>query len=204
MHGKVTARMEQTVESGAASKKGMIVGEDGVVRPYWAASDPMLRDYYDTEWGVPVHGDAELFEQLSLEVFQAGLSWRIILAKRAALREAFSGFDPDVVAAYGKVQVEELLGRQGIIRNRQKIQATVNNAAAVVQLRACGGLSQLLWSFKPDRDNQSQEAQDAVTSCPESTALAKELRSRGFKFVGPTNMRALMEAVGIVDVRSKQ
>ena len=129
------------------TEQTLVVGPDGHARPPWAATDPLMRDYYDTEWGVAVYEETALFEQLSLEVFQAGLSWRTILAKRRALREAFSGFNPDVVATYREPEISDLLSRPQIIRNRRKIEATIINAAAVIALRPNGGLSELLWSF---------------------------------------------------------
>ncbi len=177
----------------------LVVGEDGLARPRWAAADPLLRAYYDTEWGMPVLDERGLFERLSLEAFQSGLSWATILRKREAFRRAFDGFDPDRVAAYGDADVERLMGDAGIVRNRRKVEATVRNAAATVALRADGGLPQLVWSFRPERTPEPRTAAEVPTSSPESVALARELKRRGFAFVGPTTMFALMEAVGVVD-----
>ena len=178
---------------------GVVVGEDGLARPRWAATDPLLREYYDTEWGMPVRDERGLFERLSLEAFQSGLSWATILRKRPAFREAFHGFDPDVVAAFDDRDAARLMADAGIVRNRQKISATIANAAATVALREHGGLVDLVWSFRPDTTPTPRTMAEVPTSSPESKALAKALRSRGFTFVGPTTMYALMEAVGIVD-----
>ena len=178
---------------------GVVVGEDGLARPRWAATDPLLREYYDTEWGMPVRDERGLFERLSLEAFQSGLSWATILRKRPAFREAFHDFDPDVVAAFDDRDAARLMADAGIVRNRQKISATIANAAATVALREHGGLVDLVWSFRPDTTPTPRTMAEVPTSSPESKALAKALRSRGFTFVGPTTMYALMEAVGIVD-----
>jgi len=177
----------------------LIVGEDRLARPPWAASDPLLQEYYDTEWGMPVRDERGLFERLSLEAFQSGLSWATILRKRENFRVAFEGFDPDRVAGYGDRDVQRLLGDAGIIRNRAKIEATVRNAAATVSLRAEGGLPRLIWSFQPARTPAPRSLAEVPTTSPESVAMAKELKRRGFSFVGPTTAFALMEAVGIVD-----
>ncbi len=176
-----------------------VIGDDGLARPTWAATDPLLRDYYDTEWGMPVRDETGLFERLSLEAFQSGLSWATILRKRPAFRAAFDGFDPDTVAAYDEHDVARLMADAGIVRNLRKIEATITNARATVALRDDGGLVDLVWSFKPDRTPAPSSYADVPTTSPESKALAKALRARGFVFVGPTTMFALMEAVGIVD-----
>jgi DNA-3-methyladenine glycosylase I len=178
---------------------GLVVGGDGLARPAWASADPMLRDYYDTEWGMPVHGERELYERISLEAFQAGLSWATILRKRPAFRTAFDGFDPDRVAAYDEGDVERLLDDPGIVRNRLKIGAAITNAKATVALRAYGGLDRLVWSFRPEETPRPHRIADIPITSPESSALAGELRHRGFAFVGPTTMFALMEAIGMVD-----
>jgi DNA-3-methyladenine glycosylase I len=176
-----------------------VVGEDGLARPAWAAVDPLLREYYDTEWGMPVRDERGLFERISLEAFQSGLSWATILRKRPAFRAAFDDFSPDAVAAYGEADVERLLADAGIVRNRRKIEATITNARATVDLRSSGGLVQLVWSFQPATTPAPTSYDEVPTSSPESVALSKALRSHGFTFVGPTTMYALMEAVGIVD-----
>ena len=181
----------------------VVVGEDGLARPAWAdghgAHGELLRHYYDTEWGMPVRDERGLFERLSLEAFQSGLSWATILAKREAFRAAFAGFDPDVVAEYRDADVERLMADAGIVRNRAKIVATIRNAGATRSLRDEGGLPALVWSFRPDRTPMPRAAAEVPTTSDESRALAKELKRRGFAFVGPTTAFALMEAVGIVD-----
>jgi DNA-3-methyladenine glycosylase I len=178
---------------------GVVVGEDGLARPAWAAVDPLLRGYYDTEWGMPVRDERGLFERICLEGFQAGLSWATILRKRPAFRAAFASFDPDAVAAFGDHDVVRLMADAGIVRNRHKIEATIGNARATVALRADGGLAELVWSFRPGRTPEPRTFAEIPTASDESAALARELRRRGFAFVGPTSMFALMEAVGIVD-----
>ncbi len=175
------------------------MGPDGLARPRWAATDPLLREYYDTEWGMPVRDERGMFERLSLEAFQSGLSWATILRKRPAFRAAFDGFDPDAVARYTDDDVARLLADPGIVRNRAKVRATVTNASATVALRADGGLADLVWSFRPDVTPAPRTFAEVPTTSPESVALARELRRRGFVFVGPTTMHALMEAVGVVD-----
>nr|KEP24464.1 3-methyladenine DNA glycosylase [Georgenia sp. SUBG003] len=177
----------------------MVVGPDGLARPAWAATDPLMRDYYDTEWGVPVRGERAVFERLSLEAFQAGLSWATVLRKRPAFREVFRSFDPDAVAALTDEDVERLMGEPRIIRNRAKILATRSNARATVELRSDGGLEALVWSYRPERTPVPRTIEEVPSTTPESVALSKDLRRRGFRFVGPTTMHALMEAIGIVD-----
>jgi DNA-3-methyladenine glycosylase I len=174
-------------------------GEDGLLRPGWAASDPLMRDYYDLEWGMPVRDERGMFVRLSLEAFQSGLSWATILRKRPAFRAAFDDFEPDLVAAYGEGDVERLMSDAGIVRNRRKIEAAITNARATIALRAEGGLVDLVWSFRPASTPAPRSYDEVPTSSPESLALSKALRRKGFTFVGPTTMYALMEAVGIVD-----
>jgi DNA-3-methyladenine glycosylase I len=180
------------------SHDSLVVGPDGLVRPAWANSD-LLRHYYDTEWGMPVRDERGIFERISLEVFQAGLSWATILSKREAFREAFANFDPEVVASYGPDRISQLKDNPGIVRNGAKITATINNARATVALREGQGISSLVWSFKPVTTPEPHNITDIPSSTPESTALANALRSHGFTFVGPTSMFALMEAIGMVD-----
>jgi DNA-3-methyladenine glycosylase I len=191
------------VDDGADSGDGLVIGADGLARPAWAAVDPLLRSYYDTEWGLPVTSEQGLFERISLEGFQSGLSWATILRKRPAFRSAFDGFDPSVVAEYGADDVERLMGDAGIVRNRAKIVACIGNARATVALRddpsSPGGLARLVWSFRPERTPAPRRISEIPTSSAESAALARALRASGFRFVGPTTMFALMEAVGIVD-----
>lgn len=178
---------------------GLVVGTDGLARPAWAAADPLLQQYYDTEWGMPVRDEAGLFERISLEAFQAGLSWATVLRKREAFREVFAGFDPDTVAQYTQADVSRLLDDARIIRNAAKIRATIANAQATIDLRADGGLPDLIWSFQPAETPRPRTVADIPTSSPESAALATALKARGFRFVGPTSAYALMEAIGLVD-----
>lgn len=177
----------------------LIVGPDGLRRPAWAASNELLRNYYDTEWGLPITDEVGVFERLSLEAFQSGLSWAVILAKREAFRRTFVGFNPDIVAAFDQSDVERLLQDPSIVRNRRKIEATITNAQAAINLRSTGGLAELIWSFKPTSTPQPQTAADIPTQSTQSLALSKELKHHGFSFVGPTTMYALMEAIGMVD-----
>jgi len=176
-----------------------VVGADGLARPTWASVDPLLMDYYDTEWGVPIRDERGLYERICLEGFQAGLSWATILRKRSNFRAAFSDFVPDVVATYTDADVERLLGDAGIIRHRGKIQATITNARATIALRDEGGLVDFVWGFRPADTPRPVDHSEVPTISDESKALSKALRKRGFAFVGPTTMYALMEAVGIVD-----
>ncbi|AMD87986.1 3-methyladenine DNA glycosylase [Actinomyces radicidentis] len=186
-----------------AADSGLVVGEDGLARPAWAATDPLLREYYDTEWGMPVRDERGVFERLSLEAFQSGLSWATILRKRPAFRKAFAGFEPDAVAAFREDDVERLLADAGIVRNRAKILATISNAAATVRLREAddvdGGLAGLVWSYRPERTPEPRTLAEVPTRSAESEAMARDLKRRGFRFVGPTTAFALMEALGIVD-----
>ncbi|WP_445155718.1 DNA-3-methyladenine glycosylase I [Arthrobacter sp. Hor0625] len=178
---------------------GCIIGEDGLARPAWAATDPLLRNYYDTEWGLPVRDEQGLYERISLEAFQAGLSWATILRKRPAFRAAFADFHPETVAAFTEDDVERLLQDAGIVRNRLKIRATVTNARATLELRNDGGLVDFVWGFRPAATPEPTTLAQIPTTSPESVALSKALRKRGFVFVGPTTMFALMEAIGMVD-----
>ncbi|QPK79806.1 DNA-3-methyladenine glycosylase I [Corynebacterium lizhenjunii] len=183
--------MKNSIES-----SGLVRGSDGRLRPAWAATSKMLQDYYDEEWGFPVHDEQGLFERLSLETFQAGLSWSTVLTKRPAFREAFADFDPEQVAQFEDDDVEVLLENEGIIRNRSKICAVINNAQATLELRADVGLDQLIWSFLPE-----QQPAESQTTCPESKAMAKALKQHGFQFVGPTTCFALMQAIGMINGR---
>lgn len=182
-----------------ASNPDLVIGADGFARPVWAAKDPLLREYYDTEWGMPVRDEAGMFERVALEAFQAGLSWRTVLAKRPAFREVFADFEPDRVAAFDESDVARLLQDPRIIRNRQKVVATITNAQATVALREDGGLVDLVWSFTPEFTPEPVTLTEVPTVSAESKALSKELKGRGFTFVGPTMMFALMEAIGVVD-----
>ena len=158
-----------------------------------------MQAYYDTEWGMPVRDERGMFERISLEAFQSGLSWSTILRKRPAFRAAFDDFDPDSVAAFDDRDVERLMADAGIVRNRRKIQATITNARATVALREDGGLVDLVWSFRRRSTPAPTSYAEVPTRSEESLALSKALKKRGFVFVGPTTMFALMEAVGIVD-----
>jgi DNA-3-methyladenine glycosylase I len=178
---------------------GTVIGDDGLARPLWASVDPLLREYYDTEWGLPVRDEQGLYERISLEGFQAGLSWATILRKRQSFRAAFHDFQPDVVAAFTEADVERLLQDPGIIRNKLKIRATIANARATVALRDKGGLVDFVWQFQPETTPQPLTHADVPTQSPESVALSKALRKQGFSFVGPTTMFALMEAIGMID-----
>jgi DNA-3-methyladenine glycosylase I len=166
---------------------------DGRVRCSWATSAPDDLSYHDEEWGAPLHGDTALFERLSLEAFQSGLSWLIILRKRPAFRTAFDGFDIATVAGFDHADVERLLADAGIVRNRAKVEATIANARAVLDA-VPEGLDPLLWSFAP----HPAPAFEIRATSPESVAMSKELKRRGFKFVGPTTAYSLMQAVGMV------
>ena len=178
---------------------GVLLGGDGLARPPWASSDPLLREYYDHEWGMPVQDEQGLYERICLEGFQAGLSWATILRKRPAFRTAFAGFNPDAVAQFTEADVERLLQDAGIVRNRLKIRAAVTNAHATLSLRQDGGLVDFVWQFQPESTPRPRTHADIPTQSAESIALSKALRKRGFAFVGPTTMFALMEAIGMVD-----
>ncbi len=177
---------------------GVAPGADGLPRCPWGLSTPDYVAYHDEEWGRPLHGDAALFERMSLEAFQSGLSWITILRKRPAFRTAFADFDPHVVSAYGDQDVARLLADAGIVRNRMKIEATIANARAALDLDQ--SLDDLLWSFAPDGDRPAPRTQaDLQGSTPESAGMAKALKNKGFRFVGPTTAHALMQATGMVD-----
>lgn len=178
---------------------GVVVGADGLARCPWGLSTEDYVAYHDEEWGVPVHGDDALFERLCLEAFQSGLSWITILRRREGFRKAFAGFRIDKVAAFGETDVARLLADPGIIRNRAKIEACIANAK-VAQGLAHGGLDTLIWSHAPKRRGKApRTVADVPAVTDESTALAKDLRKRGFRFVGPTTAYAMMQACGLVD-----
>ena len=171
---------------------------DDVVRCSWATSTPEFLAYHDEEWGQPVRRDAALYERMTLESFQSGLSWLTILRKRENFRTAFEGFDPEVVAGYGQPEIDRLMSDSGIVRNRKKIDAAIGNARAIGRLD--GPLSDLLWSFAPSLDTPAPRSMaDVPASTPESTAMAKRLKALGFAFLGPTTCYALMQATGIVN-----
>ncbi|GAA0543244.1 DNA-3-methyladenine glycosylase I [Paractinoplanes ferrugineus] len=177
---------------------GLLVGADGRARCFWGGSTPDYVSYHDTEWGQPIRGDDALFERMSLEAFQSGLSWITILRKRPAFRAAFDGFRIDKVAAYSEADATRLMADVGIVRNRMKVDATMHNARVAADLP--DGLSALLWSFAPQpKPPRPVGRGDVPATTPESIALAKALKKRGFKFVGPTTAYALMQATGMVD-----
>jgi DNA-3-methyladenine glycosylase I len=181
---------------------GIAIGDDGVARCWWADSAPEYRAYHDSEWGFPVSDDVRLFEKLSLEGFQAGLSWLTILRKRPAFRRAFADFEFERVARFGERDVARLLGDEGIVRHRGKIEAVINNAQRAIELvDAEGSLAAYVWRFEPaargrhlDRAGLADLAQT-----DESTVLAKDLKRRGWRFVGPTTVYAFMQAMGLVN-----
>jgi DNA-3-methyladenine glycosylase I len=188
----------------ASMPEGIAVGEDGVARCWWAGADPLYRTYHDDEWGRPVADDHQIFEKLCLEGFQSGLSWLTILRKRDNFRRAFRGFDPAQIAAFDTSDVERLMGDAGIVRNRAKIEATINNARRYAELSdELGGLAAYLWSYEPDAASRPATLDHAAlmgtSVSAESVAMSKDLRRRGWAFVGPTTAYAAMEAMGIVN-----
>jgi DNA-3-methyladenine glycosylase I len=185
----------------AASAMGVEPGPDGRDRCWWCLGAPEYVAYHDEVWGRPMHGDRELFEMLTLESFQSGLSWLTILRKQEGFRRAFADWDIERIAAFGAADVERLLGDAAIVRNRAKIDAAITNARAVAALHRDGEtLDELLWSFAPDRDGKPPRSGDELEAfTPESKAMAKELKRRGFRFVGPTTAYSLMQAAGLVN-----
>jgi DNA-3-methyladenine glycosylase I len=178
----------------------LVAGPDGELRCRWGVSAPEYVAYHDEEWGRPVRGDDALYERLVLEAFQSGLAWITILRKRENFRAAFDGFAIDRVAEYGDADVERLMADAGIVRNRAKIDAAIANARAARALREGGeSLTDLIWSFAPDEHPAPRSNADVPAVTPESTALAKELKKRGFRFLGPTTVYASMQACGIVN-----
>ena len=181
------------------SAEGLLVDETGLARCGWAASSDQYIAYHDQEWGIPVHGETPLYERLTLEAFQSGLSWLTILRKREGFRAAFAGFDAETVAAFGEADFKRLMADASIVRNRLKIRAAITNAQAVVRLRDQGGLDELFWSFAPVGHRRPRTSADVPATSAESTALAKALRRNGFVFVGPTSLYAAMQACGLVN-----
>jgi len=179
---------------------GLIVGVDGKARCWWCGDDSLYVRYHDEEWGRPVYDDVRLFEKICLEGFQAGLSWITILRKRENFRAAFDGFDFNVIQHYDDADIERLLQNAGIIRHRGKIEATLNNAARAVELvEEFGTLSDYFWRFKPEHHVRPRTKDDVQSVSAESKALSKDLKSRGWKFVGPTTCYAFMQAMGMVN-----
>jgi DNA-3-methyladenine glycosylase I len=187
------------------ARPDVVLGEDGVARCAWGASTPDYLSYHDDEWGRPVHGDDALFERLTLEAFQSGLSWLTILRKRPAFRAAFHDFSIPAVAAFGDADSARLMADAGIVRNRAKVAATIANAraaAALIDEEGPGALDRLVWSYAPPRRaerDRPRRMSDVPAVSPESKALAKALKSKGFVFVGPTTAYAGMQANGLVD-----
>ena len=180
------------------------MSDDGLVRCGWANVRPgpdseLYRNYHDQEWGRPLRGRVALFERMSLEAFQSGLSWLIILRKRENFRRAFSGFDIDKVARFTDADVQRLMADEGIVRNRAKIEATIANARVAADLGSSEDLSELLWSFAPAPRPRPADGSEIPSASTESKAMARELKRRGFRFVGPTTAYALMQATGMVD-----
>ena len=177
---------------------GLVVGADGRARCFWGGSSPDYTAYHDTEWGQPIRGDDAIFERMTLEAFQSGLSWITILRKRPAFRAAFDDFAIDKVAAFSEADATRLMADAGIVRNRMKVDAALHNARVAADLET--GLAALLWSYAPvPRRPRPATRADVPAITPESTAMAKDLKKRGFKFVGPTTAYALMQATGMVD-----
>ena len=180
-----------------ATQQHLASGPDGVSRCWWAGTDPIYVEYHDTEWGFPVTNDMRLFEKLSLEGFQAGLSWLTILRKRENFRTAFASFDFHRIAGFGEADVDRLLADAGIVRHRGKIEATINNATRAIDLTdEFGSLASYVWRFAPDRHEPLGELPSSTT---ESEALSKDLKKRGWRFVGPTTVYAFMQAMGLVN-----
>ena len=205
---------------------GLVLGDDGLARPPWAAQQPEMREYYDTEWSNPVTDERGCYERLALEGFQAGLSWRTVLRKREALRELFAGFDPEAVARFGDAEIARIMDDARGIRSARKVASAINNARLTLSLREHAlspkgtddelghrlagfalpnglsvepGLPALLWCFRPEKTPRPMTVADIPTQSEESKAMAKTLKKLGFSFVGPTTCFALMEAIGIVD-----
>lgn len=183
-----------------AKDTGLIQDESQNKRCWWCGVDPLYVEYHDHEWGRPVYDDVRLFEKICLEGFQAGLSWITILRKRESFRDAFAGFEPKKVAKFNNGTVNRLVKNEGIIRHRGKIESTINNAGRAIELAdECGSLSDYFWQFKPKGHKPPRKKEAIVAISPESTALSKDLKRRGWKFVGPTTCYAFMQAMGMVN-----
>ncbi len=183
---------------------GIVRADDGVNRCWWCGADPLYRAYHDEEWGTPVHDDTRLFEQLCLEGFQSGLAWITILRKRENFRRAFRGFDPEKVVRFNKRSVARLLGDSGIVRHRGKIESAIHNARLALELRdEFGSLGRFVWRYEPEARSRAvcltRTALKKLTESDESRALARDLKQRGWRFVGPTTMYAFMQSMGVVN-----
>lgn len=186
------------------SRPDTVTGIDGVARCFWAGASPLYTNYHDAEWGMPVDSDIRLFEKICLEGFQSGLSWLTILQKRERFREVFAGFDPVSVACFGSDKVTDLLSDAGIIRHRGKIESTINNAQRAIELREeFGSLAAYFWRWQPPQSERPVQMTRAMLGklgkTPTSVALSKDLRKRGWRFVGPTTAYAFMQAMGLVN-----
>jgi DNA-3-methyladenine glycosylase I len=187
-----------------AAPTGLFADDHEVTRCVWCRATPAYQHYHDHEWGFPVHDDRRLFEKICLEGFQAGLSWLTILKKRDAFRRGFAEFDMDQVARFGEADTRRLLLDAGIVRHQGKIASTINNAQRAIELRKdFGSLAAYFWQFEPATDSRpnqiTRQSMSGVSTSPESTALSKDLRKRGWSFVGPTTMYAFMQAMGLVN-----
>jgi DNA-3-methyladenine glycosylase I len=183
---------------------GVVADEEGVARCWWCAGDPLYEEYHDLEWGRPVADDDRLFEKLCLEGFQSGLSWLTILRKRENFRRAFKSFDVEAVARFNSRSVDRLMTDAGIVRNRAKIEATINNARRCLDLAGeAGSLGAYVWAFEPDESSRPAVLDGAslmeMTTSPEATAMSKDLKRRGWSFVGPTTVYSFMQAMGLVN-----
>jgi DNA-3-methyladenine glycosylase I len=177
----------------------LVTGDDGLARCRWGAGDEEYRAYHDTEWGRPVTDERGLYEKLCLECLQSGLSWALILRKRDGIRDAFAAFDPEVVARFGESELAALLGDARVIRNRRKLEAIVQNARATIAMRDDVRLAELVWSFRRPARRAPRSFRGMPSTTDESKELAKELKRRGFAFVGPTTVYSTMQAVGVVN-----
>ncbi|MGE0212466.1 MAG: DNA-3-methyladenine glycosylase I [Parvibaculaceae bacterium] len=184
-----------------SGKDAVALHEDGIRRCFWPGVDPLYVAYHDEEWGVPEYDSHALFEKLLLDGFQAGLSWITILRKRDAFRRAFDGFEPEKMARYGPKKLERLMGDAGIVRNRSKIEASVTNARAWLEIEAAQGFSPYLWDFLDGRpvQNRFRRREDVPAATPLAEKISKDLKARGFRFCGPTIVYAFMQAVGMVN-----
>ncbi len=183
-----------------ANKPNIIQGRDKQQRCWWCGDDPLYIRYHDEEWGRPMHDDRTLFEKICLEGFQAGLSWITILRKRENFRQAFDNFDINKVSEYDETDIQRLLSNKGIIRHRGKIEATINNAKCAIKLTdQNSSLSKFIWCYKPSQHIAPNNRDEVQSKSPESEALSKDLKKMGWKFVGPTTMYALMQAMGMVN-----